>query len=101
MFNENDQYSTGQGAFSTNQCAAPDTRPRRRKHRAALTISVEKLGRLLNLRDGIEIVAGNYDARCESFELFLAGDLGFVDLPLKSRGAEIFNVPLRDVVDLD
>lgn len=70
-----------------------------RKRRGAVVISVEKLARLLNLRDGIEIVGGRYDGYHECFELFVAGADG--ELPLKRPGGEICIVPLRALVDLD
>jgi|HubBroStandDraft_5_1064220.scaffolds.fasta_scaffold980294_1 hypothetical protein len=72
--------------------------PKRRA--AALLITVEKLARLLNLRDGIEIVSAHYDPAIECLELFLA-EPGCINFPAKEKGAQIIRVPLRDLVDLD
>ncbi len=112
MYDENNVKAMYEKGFATAAAAenfgglfgaGEQTSPRPRKRRAALVISVEKLAKLLNLRDGIEIVSGNYDARREVFEIFLnaeAGDLP-IGFPLKSRGAPICNVALRDLADLD
>lgn len=70
------------------------------KRRGALVISLEKLAKLLNFREGITIIAGSYDARMEAFELFLASD-GYDDLPCKSERAHVQNVRMADVMDLD
>lgn len=70
----------------------------RAPRRAAVLISNERLARLLNLRDGIEIVSGNYNPRIEAFEFFLSGGSEF---PAKYRRLEICNVPIGTVQDWD